>query len=61
MKKGYKINIQDLERKGGIAKLERDGFKRHEIMGEFHRQTVGANNQEREKIVNSLFNRGEPC
>jgi len=53
--------MSDLTRPGGIAKLERDGFKRTEIMGEFHKQTKGATNKEREQIVTSLFNRKEPC
>ena len=57
----YRINMTDLTRPGGIAKLERDGFKRHEIMGEFHKQTKGASNKERDPIVNNLFNLKAPC
>jgi hypothetical protein len=48
-------------RQGGIAKLERDGFKRETIMKEMYKHTSGASTQEREKIVSSLYDRREKC
>lgn len=35
----YKISLNDLERVGGIEKLEKDGFSRVEIMKAVHQQT----------------------
>lgn len=57
----YKITIGDIMRQGGIAKLERDGFKRETIMKEMYKHTSGASTQEREKIVSSLYDRREKC
>ncbi len=57
----YKITIKDLETRGGVAKLERDGFKREQIISEMYKHTEGASTREREKIVSNLYNRGEPC
>lgn len=57
----YKITMNDLTRQGGIAKLERDGFKRETIMKEMYRHTDGANQQYREKLVSNLYDRERPC
>lgn len=39
MGKPYNIGIREIDSEGGIAKLERDGFKREEIMQAIHRET----------------------
>lgn len=58
----YKISINDLERVGGIKKLESDGFSRVQIMDAIHKQTNCAEfshktrTQQRE-MVEGLFNR----
>jgi hypothetical protein len=57
----YKITIKDLETRGAVAKLERDGFKREQIISEMYKHTSGASTQERERIVSNLYNRNEPC
>lgn len=57
----YKLTINDIERSGGIAKLERDGFKREQIMKTMYKETAGAPQDVRTEIVDKLFNRQEPC
>ena len=57
----YKISIKDLETRGAVAKLERDGFKREQIISEMYKHTDGATTQQREKIVSDLFDRQKPC
>jgi len=57
----YKISITDLERKGGIAKLERDGYSREKIISEMYKRTDGATTQERTKIISDLYDRQKPC
>lgn len=57
----YKITIKDLETRGAVAKLERDGFNREKIISEMYKHTAGASTQERERIVSNLYNRNEPC
>ena len=57
----YKITLGDIMRQGGIAKLERDGFKRETIMKEMYKHSDGASTQERTKIVADLYARDKPC
>lgn len=57
----YKLTINDIERAGGIAKLERDGFKREQIMKTMYKETEGATREQREKIVSKLYDRERPC
>jgi hypothetical protein len=57
----YKITANDIMRQGGIAKLERDGFKRETIMKEMYKHTSGASTQQREQIVSRLYDREKPC
>ena len=57
----YKMTIGDLMREGGVAKLERDGFKRESIIKEMYKQTDGASTREREQIVSKLYDREKPC
>lgn len=58
-KPDYKININHLEQKHGIAKLERDGFTRQEIMHTMYKATDGMKQTERTQLVKELFNRRE--
>lgn len=57
----YKLTMNDIERSGGIAKLERDGFKREQIMKTMYKETAGATQREREQIVSKLYDREKPC
>ena len=57
----YKISINDIERKGGIAKLEKDGFSREQIIKKMYHLTDGASQSQRTDMVNKLYNRAEPC
>ena len=57
----YKINANLLDTRGGIAKLERDGFSRERIHKEMYKVTEGASTQERTKIMANLYKRKEPC
>jgi len=55
----YKITMRDLETRGGIAKLERDGHTKESIMKTMYKHTTGASQQDREKIVSKLYDRRE--
>lgn len=55
----YKIKMSDLDKTGGIHKFERDGFKRAEIMKRLHQETRGASREEKQEIVERLFDRRE--
>ncbi len=55
----YRININHLESQGACQKLERDGYTRHDIIREMYKVTDGATTQERENIVNKLYDRSE--
>jgi len=57
----YKITEQILDTKGGIAKLERDGFSREQLHREMYKVTDGASTQERREIMQRLYKRKEPC
>jgi hypothetical protein len=57
----YNIKINDLERTGGIAKLERDGFNKEHIMKTMYKLTEGATQREREQMVSKLYDRQKPC
>lgn len=57
----YRISLNDIEQQGGIAKLERDGFKREEIMKTMYKKTEGASTSERQEIVSKLYDRRERC
>lgn len=57
----YKISIHDIERQGGIAKLERDGFSREQIMKTMYKKTDGASTEQRQEIVSRLYDRREKC
>ena len=60
----YKINMNDIERTGGIERLEKDGFSRVEIMDAFHKQTDQNNfghktRTDQRNLIQNLFNRSK--
>lgn len=61
MSEKYKINENLLDTKGGIAKLERDGFSRESIHKQMYKVTSGASTSERREIMKKLYDRKNPC
>ena len=61
MSQKYKITEQILDTKGGIAKLERDGFTRSEIHDQMYKVTHDASTPERREIMQKLYKRNQPC
>ena len=57
----YKISIRDLETRGAVAKLERDGHNRHTIHDALYKLTKGATTEQRQELVSKLFDREKPC
>ena len=58
MSKDYKITLNDLDKKGGIERLRRDGFNNEDIHRALYKETDGATQRERERILNKLHERG---
>jgi len=54
-----KITIRDLEQRGGIAKLERDGHSREAIMKTMYKHTTGSTTAHRNELVSKLYDRRE--
>lgn len=57
MSNKYKLTINDIEKSGGIEKLERDGFTKEKIMKAMYKETYGASKEERTEIVSKLYDR----
>lgn len=55
----YKITLRDLEQRHNVAKLERDGFKREDVVREMYKLTDGAPQALRSEIINKLYDRSE--
>lgn len=55
----YKITPQDLESRGNIAKLERDGFTKDIIHKQMYKITDGMNTQQRTAMMSKLYERGK--
>lgn len=55
----YKITLRDLEQRHNVAKLERDGFKREDVVREMYKLTDGAPQTLRSEIINKLYDRSE--
>jgi hypothetical protein len=51
----YNPTLRDLEQPGGIEKLERDGFSNEQIHKEMYRQTEGASQQYRTRLMEQLY------
>lgn len=56
----YRITEKHFETHG-IARLERDGHSRENIMKSMYRLTPGMSQQERTKLVQDTFNRRGEC
>ena len=57
----YRIQEKHISDKHGIARLERDGFTRPEIMKKVYDLTPGVPQRERTKMVKQLFDRKGEC
>lgn len=58
MKPKYKISINQLETKGEIEKLKRDGFTREDISKALYKETKGLDQDSRSNIMKRLHERG---
>lgn len=57
MKPKYKISINQLETKGEIEKLRRDGFTREDISKALYRETKGLDQDSRSDMMKRLHDR----
>jgi hypothetical protein len=57
--KKYKLNLNHLEQEGGIKKLERDGFSRHDIHTVLHREMYGAPADKHREVISKLYDRSK--
>jgi len=57
MKKKYTLKLNDLEKKGGVERLMRDGFTRQDISQTLYKATEGASSRERESIMSQLHDK----
>lgn len=55
----YKLNEQLLDTKGGVKKLEYDGFTRSQIIDYMYKATPGVSQKERTELVKRLYDRRE--
>lgn len=55
----YKININHLDSKHGIHRLERDGFSREKIIKTMYKITEGMSTPQRTELMNRLYDRSE--
>lgn len=53
----YTIKLNDLEKQGGVERLVRDGFKREDISKALYRETDGARDETRQKIMSQLHDK----
>lgn len=53
----YKITVGMLERRGEVAKLERDGHTRETIHKALYEHTDGARVDQQRKIISELYER----
>lgn len=57
----YIIQPHHLEERHGIARLERDGFKREDISKALYKHTEGSSQQHRTEIMKRLHDRKGEC
>ena len=57
----YQINEKHLTERHGIARLERDGFKRSDISKALYNLTPGCSQSERREIMQKLHDRKGEC
>ncbi len=55
----YKLTLNDIDRASNIHKLERDGFSKETIHKVMYKETEGASQQERTRIMEKLYDRKE--
>jgi hypothetical protein len=53
----YKININHLEQRRGIERLQRDGFSREQISKSMYKATEGMPQAQRTELMSKLFDR----
>ncbi len=53
----YKITANDLDRKGGVERLEAMGHDRHSIHDAMFKHTDGISNNDRTKLMKNLYER----
>lgn len=59
MRPKYKMNINHIDSKHGIHKLERDGFTREQIIATMYKETKGAKQSERTELIQNLYDRAK--
>lgn len=52
-----KATMNDFEQPGGIAKLEKDGMNREQIMKNFYKVTDGLGTDQRREVIEEFFDR----
>lgn len=57
----YKITEHHLDTKAGIARLERDGFKREQISKAMYAHSPGASADQMRKLTKKLYDRTGEC
>lgn len=55
----YKINMNHLETRRGIEKLQRDGFTREQISKSMYKATEGMKQADRAELMSKLYDRSE--
>jgi hypothetical protein len=55
----YKLTLNDIDKASNIHKLERDGFSKETIHKVMYKETEGASQQERTRIIEKLYDRKE--
>lgn len=55
----YKLTLNDIDKSSNIHKLERDGFSKETIHKVMYKETEGASQQERTRIIEKLYDRKE--
>ncbi len=55
----YKLTMAHIDKASNIHKLERDGFTKEQIHKVMYKETEGASQQERTKIISKLYDRKE--
>lgn len=55
----YKLRDKDIESRHNIARLERDGFKRQDVIDFMYKATPGCSTSERRELMSKVFDRSE--
>ena len=57
----YKLTDSLLDTRGGIVKLEKDGFTREVIHKQMYALTNGMDHRKRTELMKKLYDRRNPC